>query len=461
MFSLSPVDSLAFEVEPLPNSAVSLGGEDFQRALAWSEPLTSEARQWDLYASALALAALQHWLAEFGDLEAALAPDCPLPHPDRADALPQVARLTAGPWELCAIVLDAAAGDRVAIPRAAVDLPGYAAQFYVLVSLHEEIDRAAVVGCLRRDRLLAQLAATDLAPEPDWTYPVPLSWFEFDPDRLLLYLQCADPATLPLPAPTAERSASLAAVADDLRALLPQFAGSDRPLWDGLSWDQGAVVLCQPDLLRWTFQLRQDGSVPAAAAPGDVAPEAAPALGHLLDWLAEPAIDAGRWLRSGLDDLARELQWAFMPDPSPAGAFRSAVAAPAAGPSADFAAIARQLQQQGIEIPPEARGARRQAILAGQSLNVFLVVWQHPQPTPDDWWSLLVVTGGAIDRLPEVLTLRIDDASGALVDDRLDPRREDGWPFACVSGGRGERFRVELQCGDAILTLPLLGFDLD
>ena len=75
-----------------------------------------------------------------------------------------------------------------------LDLPEFAAHWYVLVEVLEESEQAQIHGCFSYDRL----ASDALAVELDWNYTVPLERFTLNSDALLLNLRCLNPQAISL-----------------------------------------------------------------------------------------------------------------------------------------------------------------------------------------------------------------------------------------------------------------------
>jgi hypothetical protein len=120
-----------------------------------------------------------------------------------------------------------------------LDLPEFTAHFYVVIGIEEDLEIAAIRGFLRYDQLVNY--QSELQPEVDWNYHLPLAWFNREPNELLLYLQCLAPTAIPLPEIPTHRQASLRRMQTPLLNLLPQL--HSRPLWQVLTWEQATAVL--------------------------------------------------------------------------------------------------------------------------------------------------------------------------------------------------------------------------
>jgi hypothetical protein len=366
---------LDFDV--LPTEAIDLSPAVFDQALNLSAQIPHEERQWQTYLNALALGGFEEWLgARATDLRLNKE-KCTLLQPFMANAIDAVSHLQVGQFKLCLIAMGSLTDEEVTVPRAVVDLPEYVAHFYVLVEVQEEQETALVQGFLSYEQLMNQRDQCCLEAQEDWTYQLPLQCFDHNPDRLLLNLRCLEPTAIPLPERVSQRSMQLARQRSELEALLPELQSSIRQLWQVLTWEQGTLVLTNPELLNWVYQLQQ----PAGQ------PESLTALKkHLADTLqmvTQPAVNAGRWLLGELDELAQELSWVLLPSLAPMRAMRS--------PVEEFQAIVTQLRQTEVEIPLEARGAYRDLRLAGMPLRLYAVTWPLLSGSIPEWTLLLVL----------------------------------------------------------------------
>ena len=169
--------------------------------------------------------------------------------------------LKVGKFKVCLVAIGTATDEVVALPRAVIDLPEFTAHFYVVVEIIEELEQATIHSFLRYDQLLKRQRSVNLIPEPDWTYNLPLAWFETNVDDLLLYLRCLEPHAIPLP-----KTSSLPVSnsrREAVEVLLSQTDSLDGELWQVLTWEQGAIMLTTPDLL-YSLYNNQKYSYPAS-----------------------------------------------------------------------------------------------------------------------------------------------------------------------------------------------------
>ncbi len=434
------------EFERLPTAAIILSPDKINQAVEISSLINNTSQQWQNYLNALALFAFEKWLEE-RDMLTINREDCTLLQPAIANAIAAVDKLQVGEFKLCLIATGSLTDEVVTLPRPVVDLPEFVCHFYVLVEVLEEQECAVILGFLSYQQLTERLANANLLPS-DWTYQLPLTWFFDDPDRLLLYLRCLEPEAIPLPAVPEERAYNLSRMQGELIALLPQLQAPERELWQVLTWEQGTAVLTSPELLNWIYDLQiQPVETRNFASLQNH-------LADLIKLLTQPAVNVGRWLWDELDELAQEFSWALLPRFAPATAMRS--------PTEEFEVIASQFQQQGLEIPLQARAAFKDLLLAGISLRLYAVTWHLLSQSDSHQWTLLLILGVPLpETLPDNLKLRVSDQTGILVEQGVNPERGDSYLFTRVVGNWDETFLVSVSLMDGVeLTLPPFAFEL-
>ncbi|MBD2607050.1 DUF1822 family protein [Scytonema hofmannii FACHB-248] len=429
-----------FDFERLPTSAITLSPDQINQAIELSNQIINTNRQWQVYLNSLALFALEEWLESRDTSLTINREKCTLFQPAVANAIYSVSNLQVGEFKLCLIATGSLTDEEVTLSRAVVDIAEYVAHFYILVEVLEEQECAVIQGFLSYQQLTERLANSNLVAEEDWTYQLPLTWFEDNSDRLLLYLRCLEPQAIPLPA-VPPRAYNLSGMQNELTALLPQLHSPERELWQVLNWEQGTAILTSPELLNWVYNLQiQQLSIPH--------------LSDLFKLLTQPALNVGRWLWDELDNLAQELSWVLLPGFAPIGEMRS--------PTEEFAAIITQLQQTDSEIPLEARAAFKDLLLAGIQLRLYAVTWHLVSESNRSEWTLLLILGAPnSNSLPHNVKLRVSDQTGILVERGLEPENGDVYIFTRVIGNWDEKFLVSVRLMDGVeVTLPPFAFDL-
>ncbi len=466
----NPTPQIWLDFEALPTEAVDLSSEMIDQAVELSAQIPNEQRQWQTYLNVLALCSFEEWLGTRATNLTTNREHCSLNEPATANAIEAVCNLKVNEFKLCLIATGSLTDEEVTLPRAVVDLPEFVPHFYVLVEVQEEQDTALVYGFLSYDQLVNQRRRVNLEAEEDWTYQLPLNWFEGSPNHLLLNLRCLEPTVIPLPMSLPNRQLELSRMRSALEALLPQLQSPDRQLWQVLTWEQGAAVLTSPELLNWLYQLQSQTVEPQSIV------SLQNHLADILQLLTQPALNAGRWLSNQLDELAQELSWALLPNFAMRGEMRSegiplglslGEEFPAIGemrslrsPEEEFPAIVRQLVQTGVEIPLQARGAYRNLNLAGTPLRVYAVTWPMRSESIDEWTLLLVLGGSPGISLPPGLQLRVSDQSSVLVEQVWDAGQGDSYLFTSVIGAWDEKFIVTVSLTPSIKqTLPPFSFN--
>ena len=173
--------------------------EHFEQASQLSKRVTDEANQWQSYLNVLALLGFVQWLGErVSDLSINWHNSSVL-QPQYANFIEAVCNLKVSEFNLCLITTDNSFDELVSIPRAAIDLPEFVAHFYIIVEVQEEQEQAIVRGILRYDQLNQYRQSAHLQVKPDWSYQLPLSLFDAEPNHLLFNLRFLKPKSIALP----------------------------------------------------------------------------------------------------------------------------------------------------------------------------------------------------------------------------------------------------------------------
>ena len=130
-------------------------------------------------------------------------------------------------------------------------------------------------------------------------------------------------------------------------------------------------------------------------------------------------------------------------------------------PVEEFTLISSQLQQQGLEIPVQARGAYQDLSLAGVPLRLYAVTWYLLSESEPNSWTLLLILGTpALESLPHNLKLRVSDQTCVLVEQEVNPELGNSYLFTRIVGNFDEKFLVSVSLGDGVeVTLPF-AFDM-
>ncbi|AFZ01275.1 DUF1822 family protein [Calothrix sp. PCC 6303] len=440
--NILPMSYLDFD--DLPTSAIILSDDDIDRAAVRSDRIPNRLKQWQVYLNCLALSAFETWLDERAESLTINSDKCTILQPALANFINGVANLQVGEFKVCLIATGSLNDEMVSLPRVIIDLPEFIPHFYVLVEVLEERQSANVYAFLSYQELLERQNLTSL--QSDSNYQLPISCFDNNSDRLLLYLRCLEVSAISLPAIPTNRAEILARVQNQLLELLPELKSSERELSDILTWEQATAVFTNPELLNWVYTLQQENHPPANTF-----------LRDLIKLITQPAVNAGRWLGNELDELAQGLSWVLLPSFVPASGMR-----PMRSPEEEFEVIATQLRQRGLEIPIQARGAYQDILLAGIPLRMYAVTWHLLGESEQREWSLLLILGApALSSLPADIKLRVSDQTGILDELGLNAESEDAYIFTRVVGNWDEKFLVSVSLMDGVeVTLPPFAFDL-
>ncbi|BAZ37503.1 hypothetical protein NIES4101_35810 [Calothrix sp. NIES-4101] len=432
-----------------PTSAIILSDDDIDRAAEMSDRIPNRLKQWQVYLNCLALSAFEKWLDERAESLNINLDKCTILQPALANFINAVANLQVGEFRVCLIATGSLSDEMVRIPRVIIDLPEFIPHFYVLVEVLEEEQSANVYAFLSYQELLERQNLTSL--QSDGNYQLPISSFDKNPDRLLLYLRCLEVSAISLPAIPTNRAEILARVQNRLLELLPELRLSERELSDILTWEQATAVFTHPELLNWIYSLQKE------TLQQENNPPANTFLQDLIKLITQPAVNAGRWLGNELDELAQGLSWVLLPSFVPASGMR-----PMRSPEEEFEVIVTQLRQRSLEIPIQARGAYQDILLAGIPLRMYAVTWHLLGESEQREWSLLLILGApALASLPANIKLRVSDQTGILDELGLNAESEDAYIFTRVVGNWDEKFLISVSLMDGVeMTLPPFAFDL-
>ena len=437
---------MTLEFEQLPPEVISLSQSQIDRAVELSTQVKDESLQWQNYLNVLSLSAFENWLDSRGNYFNVNRDKCTVLQPQFANLISTVANLKVGEYKVCLITTGSFIDEQVDISRIIVDLPEYIPHFYVLVEILEEEEKAVIQRFISYKELSERHQNINLKPNSDWNYEIPLTWFCDEADRLLLYLNCLEPVAIPLPAIPTNRVENLEFIKEELIKKLPQL--QTKQLWEALTWEQASAVLTNPELIDWIYNL-QTQNIEETLQITTLQQH----LSDIFKLITQPAINVGRWLWDELDDLA-QTNWNLLPNITPQPVMRS--------PVEEFTVISSQLQQKGLEIPVQARGAYQDLSLAGVPLRLYAVTWHLLSETDPNSWTLLLILGTpALESLPHNLKLRVSDQTGILVEQKVNPEWGNTYLFTRVVGNFDEKFLVSVSLGDGVeITLPSFAFDI-
>ncbi|MGB3638535.1 MAG: DUF1822 family protein [Rivularia sp. (in: cyanobacteria)] len=393
--------------------------EQSQQAFLISEQINNQLRQWQVYFQCLALFAFEEWLHEREPSLTINKENSSTLQYQYANIIDAVCNLEIDNFKVCLIPNMLLTNEEVAIPRAVIDLPEYAAHFYVVIGVDEELEIAAVKGFLRYEQLVNIKA--ELQPEADWNYYIPLIQFNQEVDELLLYLQCLAPAAIPLPEIPNSRQNILRRVQSSLFNLLPEL--DNRPLWEVLNWEQGTALLTTPLLINWLYQSINQNAATLTKH-----------LSDLLQILTQQAVNVRQWLVSRVDDAVQTLSWQLIP----ASQLRSTLESNESNPIEELEFILSDIQNNNqLDIPPTAVRVY-QEIQLNKLLRLYVIIWSLPQE--ENGWTLLLILKAVNDnQSASRFILRVSDQTEVL-DEEEFITENNNYIYTQVEGSYDDKF---------------------
>jgi Protein of unknown function (DUF1822) len=450
------------------SAGFSLPPKTIARAAQLSQLVPVLNRQWSVYRWALALFGLQQWLRD-------RAPDlhfsddrCSLRHPGSASLIDAVCCVEVGEFSVCLIVTSNT-DLPVAIPKAVLELPEFAAQFYVLVEVWEEEDWVRVCGGVWQERLVSQINSLQMAANPDWTYSAPATFFELDADDFLLELRCLDPIALGESIAAPELTISSSQLRSQLSESQPKLLAGDLEPWEILTWEAAKTLLCDAELVDELYL------APVVAIDRSSSSQSSGSqCNRLLDWLKGVVDD--RWSLTGsfpqarivfctaepTQNYRRDIVQLYASQPTKNNTQRSIP--PNISDGDALADLIRAVDDEGIrrqaiellqQVEPEhpllstAREQDLSLYIEGYSI-AFRVMFI---PRLDDRYSILLrlYATGAQRFLPEGLQLVVlDEAGNELVTHTA--REYDDWIDRPLVVEKGDRFSIRIVFNESSVT---------
>ena len=410
---------------------ISLDFGRFEQATQLSDPIVGESQQWQTYLNALALLGFTQWVREqSGDIDINQE-GCSLFHPHYANVLETVCNLRMGRFKICLVATEHLLDEVVTVPRAAIDFPEFAAHFYVVIEVQEELGQALVRGYGRYDQMIAHRQAVDLQADRDCNYRFPLGLFDAEPNHLLLHLQTLNPAAIALP--TANPAVAFCLTQAELNDLLTRLQSPEQNLWRSLTWEQGALLLQSPELLKLLYQWRQSSERPLSLRIR---------ITEVFTLITQQAINTAQWIRGELDEFAQSLGW-FSPKMLPS--FRSLN---------EFRAAIDDLRYQGMDIPFQLNPMCQDIEWEGTLFRLWATTWALVTSAPAPQWALLLILGTQMGGpLPDGLKLCVGDLTRTLYEETSELDTE--MLYTRVNAMQGEKIVATIVSPEGqALTLP-------
>ncbi|BAY62364.1 hypothetical protein NIES22_24380 [Calothrix brevissima NIES-22] len=408
---------------PLNETQTELLPEHLNQAIRLSQSINLSQQRWEVYLCALGTLGFTQWLKERApDLEIH-SDAASIWQPATANLLAAACNIQVGAFKIC-VITASVFNDQHSIPHAVLEIPDFAAHFYVLMQVQEEEQQVAISGFMNYEQYRSYQQTAKLQIERDWTYTLPQSCFNSNPNALLLNLRCLHPDAIQLPAIVPVETNKVVALKQKLIRLKPQL--KNQYLWDLLTVNESITLFSNLDLINWVYQ---------AAKPS----------------LLQPIINVGAWLNNQIDTVTQELGWLLMPLPafSEMRSFRYA--------QESFDPIRASLEQNRVYIPVSARGAYRDLDSEHSSVRMYAITWELTETPDNPEWTLLIVLGSQPDAtMPNTLTLEVRDETQQLFQQSLTDTSQ-GILYAQVIGSLNEQFSVIVTADDNVFEIPPFG----
>lgn len=176
---------------------IELNAEQKAKALQITNQVGAETGQLAIYFQALALIAFEDWLSKREPSLSVEKTASSLFNLDYAQAVDAVCNLKVGEFKICLLPTLSFSDELVTIPQAILSVPEFAAHFYLIIGIEDELEIATIRGVARYDQLIADTAKIPV--QADGTYELPLSSLSANIEEFLVYLECLSPATIELP----------------------------------------------------------------------------------------------------------------------------------------------------------------------------------------------------------------------------------------------------------------------
>lgn len=409
----------------LNESCIELLPEHFQKAAQISKMMHLSEQRWQVYLSTLAVLGFEQWLQERAPDLRFQSDSSSIWQPALANLMAVACNIQVGDFKICVITASNLT-DQHSVPFAALDIPYFISHFYVLMEVEEEQQQVAVAGFMNYEQYQRYQQATQLEIEADWTYTLASTWFNSDPNTLLLNLRCLSVNAIQLPAimPIVENN-PIKELRQKLIKLGSQF--KTKYPWELLTIQEGIILLSNPDLVNLVYK-------------------------DELTSVVESFINVGLWFRDSIDELSQKLGWILMPSLG-LSAMRSL--------QEDFDHIRAGLEQQGVDISPAARGTYKTIYSERGNLRLYVITWMLTETTENPEWILLVVLEPQLQiQTPTTLILQVRDQSQILFQESLQDTNQS-FLYTQVVGYWKDRFWVTVKVNNTLFEIPPFGLELE
>ena len=410
--------------ECLNETQTELSTEHFHQAANLSQSIHFSQQRWQVYINALAVLGFEQWLKERApDLQLSIEQSS-IWQPEYANLLPAACNIFVDNFKIC-IITGSNLINEHKIPFAVFDIPRFTAHFYILMQVIEEKEQVALSGFISYEQYYRYQQTAQLQIQPDWTYTIPQSWFNSESNALLLNLRCLSADAIQLPViqdnPQIDNTTALQQKLLKLESRL-----QNQNLWQLLTVNESIDLLNNSELVNWVYETLKPSPI-------------------------QPLINVGNWLNNKIDEITSELGWVLMPSLR-LSELRSLE---------NFEQVRTGLEQQGVHIPANAKGAYRDLECNENTcLRLYAITWLLNENSDNSEWVLLIVLGSQPQKtMPETLKLEVRDETDLLVEQEVKDTTK-GILYAQVVGNWGELFWVNITVDeDTLIEIPPFGFE--
>jgi hypothetical protein len=416
-----------FDWDAIESDTITLDASQIDQAIELSDPINNENQQWQAYINALALLSFEQWLSDRAPDLSINKSQCSILLPQYAGLIKSVCNVKVGNFKICLIPITTSIDKTVTLPRITTELSEYKAHLYVLVSIIEELEQASILSFIPYYELIEKIQTSDFKVRSNWNYQLPLSWFNVNPDDLLLCLRCLESEPFPKQNLLTASAKSLSKIREKLQQYQSQLETSEQELWQIFTWEEATIFFTHPEV----FQQQK------------------------LE--VNSLVNVAVWLQDKLDETAQSLAWILLPS---FNTERLNFATAMRSPIEELDDILTQLARTGTEIPQQARGAYQNLNFSNSCLRLYAVTWARLSSENIPEWQLILILGSPEgNSIPLGTQLQISDNSGVL--GQLVRRQPTAPPYlyARVAGSWEESFVITISLiNGETMTLPPFTF---
>jgi phage-related holin len=416
-----------FEWDAIKSDTITLNTSQIDQAIELSDPIPNENQQWQAYINALALLSFEQWLSDRAPDLSINNDQCSIFLPQYAGLLKSVCNLKVGTFKICLIPVSTSIDKIITLSKIATELSEYKANFYVIISIIEELEQANVLGFVPYYQLIEEIENHQLKVQFNWNYQLPLSWFNVNPDDLLLSLRCLEPESLPQQNLVTASANRLSKIREKLAQYQPQLETSEQELWQILTWEEARIFFTHPEV----FPQQKSG--------------------------VNSLVNVAVWLQDKLDEAAQSLSWVLLPS---FNTERLNFATVMRSPIEELDDILTQLSRTGTEIPQQARGAYQNLNFKETCLRLYAVTWAVLSSENLPEWQLILILGSpGANSIPIGTRLQISDNTGILGELVRRQEIDPAYLYARVAGNWEESFFITISLiNGETMTLPPFTF---